>query len=241
MDTSKQQINEEQEIDLIEVFYKLKSCWKGIFIMALCGILVGLLYGSLIVKPTYTSTAMVYLRSNKTTTLSLDDLQIGNQLTKDYEIIFKSRPVLEKTIQDLHISMTTDALSNRITITNPEDSRILKISVESSNPVLSKNIVNSIMENGIDTVSEIDSQEPYVIEKGIVNTKNVSVSKKKTAIMGGLIGVLVAVGYILVQYLLKDTISSADDIEKVLNVPVLAIIAEDETLAQTKTKRGKRL
>ena len=241
MDTNKQQINEEQEIDLIEVFYKLKSCWKGIFIMGLCGILVGLLYGSLIVKPTYTSTAMVYLRSNKTTTLSLDDLQIGNQLTKDYEIIFKSRPVLEKTIQDLHISMTTDALSNKIIITNPEDSRILKISVESSNPVLSKNIVNSIMENGIDTVSEIDSQEPYVIEKGIVDTKNVSVSKKKTAMMGGLAGVLVAVGYILIQYLLKDTISSADDIEKVLNVPVLAIIAEDETLAQTKTKRGKRV
>lgn len=245
MDKEKRQtqINNRQEIDLIEVFYKLKSCWKGICITGLCGVLVGLLYGSVIVRPTYTSTAMVYLRSNNTATLSLQDLQVGTQLTKDYEIIFKSRPVLEKTISDLNLNVTTDTLSNMITITNPEDSRILQLSVTASSPTTSKRIVNSLMDNGIDTVSEIDSQEPYVIEKGIADTKNVSVSKKKTAVLGGFVGIILAITYILLQYILKDTISSADDVEKVLNVPVLAIVAEDEALAKAKrkkTKRGKR-
>lgn len=237
-----QRIDDSQEIDLIEVFFKLKSCWKIIVIGGLVGMLAGIIYATFLVKPIYDSSAMVYLRSNNTATLSLQDLQVGTQLTKDYEIIFKSRPVLEKTIQDLHLSVTTDALSNMITITNPEDSRILKISVESQDPNLSKQIVNTIMDNGIDTVSEIDSQEPYVIEKGIADTRNVSVSKKKTTLLGGFAGLIVIVGYILLQYILKDTVSSADDIEKVLNVPVLAIVAEDENLVEPrkKAKRGMK-
>lgn len=225
------------EIDLIEVFLKLKSCWKAIVLCGLLGTFVGILYATFLVKPMYNSTAMVYLRSTNTATLSLQDLQVGTQLTKDYEIIFKSRPILEETIQNLDLNMTPDALSNMITISNPEDSRILKITVQAEDPNLAKKIVNSIMDNGIDKVSEIDAQTPYVVEKGIANTQNVSVSKKKTGMLGGMLGIVVVAGYILIEYIVKDTVSSADDIERVLNVPVLAIVAEDETLHENKNRK----
>ena len=124
-----------------------------------------------------------------------------------------------------------------ITISNPEDSRILKITVQAEDPNLAKKIVNSIMDNGIDKVSEIDAQTPYVVEKGIANTQNVSVSKKKTGMLGGMLGIVVVAGYILIEYIVKDTVSSADDIERVLNVPVLAIVAEDETLHENKKRK----
>lgn len=229
------------EIDLIEVFFKLKSRWKAIVVCGLLGTLFGILYATFFVTPMYDSSAMVYLRSTNTATLSLQDLQVGTQLTKDYEIIFKSRPILEETIQNLNLDMTTDALSNMITITNPEDSRILKITVEAQDPNLAKKIVNALMDNGIETVSEIDAQTPYVIEKGIASTQNVSVSKKKTGMFGGLLGIVIVAGYIVLEYIIKDTISSVEDIEHVLNVPVLAIVAEDESLHPKKTrKRGKR-
>ena len=42
------------------------------------------------------------------------------------------------------------------------------------------------------------------------------------------------------QFMLKDTISSADDVERYLGVPVLAIVSEDETLYQAKTKHKRK-
>lgn len=234
------QNDDEIEIDLGAFFLRLKSCWRAILVGLLTGALVGLLYAMFLVTPMYSSSSMVYLRSTNSTSLSLQDLQVGTQLTKDYEIIFKSRPVLEKTISDLNLKMNTDTLGNMITITNPEDSRILQISVTADNPNLAKSIVNSVMDNGINTVSEIDSQEPYVIEKGIADTKKVSVSAKKTCMIGAGVGAILVIAYVFAQFMLRDTISSADDVERYLGVPVLAVVGEDPALNQKKDKRKSK-
>ena len=167
--------NQEVEIDLKALFLKIRSLWYVVILGALTGIFVSVLYGKLMTAPMYSASSMVYLRSSSQS-ISLQDLQLGSELTKDYEIIFKSRPNLENVIADLDLDMSVGQLSGMIAISNPTDTRILQVSVSSEDPDLSASIVNEVVENGMQTVREIDSQEPYVVERAIPNTTNVGTS-----------------------------------------------------------------
>ena len=53
---------------------------------------------------------MVYIFSNSTSITSLADLQIGSQLTVDFETIGASRPVLERVISGLDLDMHYEGL-----------------------------------------------------------------------------------------------------------------------------------
>lgn len=191
--------NQEVEIDLKALFLKIRSLWYVVILGALTGIFVSVLYGKLMTAPMYSASSMVYLRSSSQS-ISLQDLQLGSELTKDYEIIFKSRPNLENVIADLDLEMSVGQLSGMIAISNPTDTRILQVSVTSEDPDLSASIVNEVVENGMQTAREIDSQEPYVVERAIPNTTNVGTSLLNRAILGGLVGLIIAIGLICLRF-----------------------------------------
>ena len=58
-------------------------------------------FSALVLKPQYTSSSMLYVLSKETTLTSLADLQIGTQLTNDYQVLVSSRPVLDVVIEEL--------------------------------------------------------------------------------------------------------------------------------------------
>ena len=231
--------NQEVEIDLKALFLKIRSLWYVVILGALTGIFVSVLYGKLMTAPMYSASSMVYLRSSSQS-ISLQDLQLGSELTKDYEIIFKSRPNLENVIADLDLDMSVGQLSGMIAISNPTDTRILQVSVTSEDPDLSASIVNEVVENGMQTVREIDSQEPYVVERAIPNTINVGTSLLHRAILGGLIGLVIAIGLISLRFILTDSITSVDDVEEVLGTPVLAVVVEDRNLSYAKKNNRRK-
>ncbi len=231
--------NQEVEIDLKALFLKIRSLWYVVILGALTGIFVSVLYGKLMTAPMYSASSMVYLRSSSQS-ISLQDLQLGSELTKDYEIIFKSRPNLENVIADLDLDMSVGQLYGMIAISNPTDTRILQVSVTSEDPDLSASIVNEVVENGMQTVREIDSQEPYVVERAIPNTTNVGTSLLHRAILGGLVGLVIAIGLISLRFILTDSIASVDDVEEVLGIPVLAVVVEDRNLSYAKKNNRRK-
>ena len=133
---------DELEIDLKEILYALKK--KALVILAV-GLLMGCLsciYTKFFITPTYTSTSSMILLVNDEGIKSTADLAMGSQLTKDYSVLITSRPVLEKTIKNLDLNNSYEGLKGSIAIDNPEDTRILNITVTDSNPVMAQKIVN---------------------------------------------------------------------------------------------------
>ena len=235
MNNSAMNQNYEDEIDLLAYLLKLKQKWKLIVLTFLVGVVFGGLYGLFLVKPQYTSTAKLYLRGSSAS-ISLQDLQLGAQLTNDYEVIFKSRPVLEDVIKDCSLDLTVEKLSKLITVSNPSDTRILEIKVTTNNYNQSSDIANSVMENGIDTVLEIDAQSPYIIERAIPVDIKVNHSAAYYALIGSFALTVVYCGLLFVEFVYNDTVKSSEDITRYLDLPVLTVVPED---AQTK-KKGKR-
>lgn len=97
--------NDEMEIDLLELFYVLKSKILAILGVGLLFGCIACVYAGFLVKPLYTSSSMMLVLTKETTLSSLADLQMGSQLTKDYSILITSRPVLTDVIDQLDLDM----------------------------------------------------------------------------------------------------------------------------------------
>ena len=221
--------DDEIEIDLLELFYALRHRWWAILLALVIGAGAAGVYTKKLIAPHYQSTSMVYVLSKETTLASLADLQIGSQLTKDYSVIIKSRPVLQEVIDKQNLDLTTDGLGEMITIENPKDTRILSITVEDIEPMRAKAIVDEVTKSASNYIGDImEMVPPKVIENVVVAVKPSSPSVKKNAAVGGLGLAVLVCGLICLKTVLDDTIKSEEDIEKYLGLSVLAVIPDTE-------------
>ena len=171
--------DDEIEIDLLELLGEFRrKIWIILGIIILFGGVSGA-FSAFVLTPQYKSTAMVYILSKETTLTSLADLQIGSQLTKDYKIIVTSRRVLNQVIEDMELNLTYKELVEKVTIDNPQDTRILSISVEDPDPNMAKLIADKIAVTSSDYIGDImEMVPPKLIEEG-----EVPILKSSTALL----------------------------------------------------------
>ena len=136
--------NEEIEIDLLQLWNAVRH---RIWLVLLAGFVVADIAFAItkfLITPMYSSSATMLVVTKETTLSSLADLQLGSQLTNDYEILISSRPVLQETIEELNLDTDYKHLRNTITISNPNDSRMLIISTLQADPELAKSVVDTV-------------------------------------------------------------------------------------------------
>jgi capsular polysaccharide biosynthesis protein len=238
----KNTVSDEEVVKLTELFYALKSKIWMIFASGLFCACLAAAYTLLVMVPTYTSTSSMLVLSKETTLTSIADLQLGTQLTNDYQVLITSTPVLEQVIENLSLDMTVETLQSNVTINNPSDTRIIEITVTDSDPTMAKNIVDEIAE--VSSVYVGDKMEvipPKIIEQGKIPKYRTSPSTEKNALYGLLAGILLCSGIIIVYVFLDDTIKSEDDITRYLGITTLASIPDRKDYINTrKHKNGQK-
>lgn len=227
--------NDEVEIDLLELLLAMKKkIWAIIAAAVVCGGIAGI-YTKMLITPQYKSTAMMYILSKETTLTSLADLQIGSQLTVDYQVILGSRPVISSVISENQLDLTYEQLNSKITTDNPTGTRILTVTVTDPDPVLAKTLADSIASTASNYIGDImEMVPPKIIEKGTIAERPSSPNNKRNILMGVLIGVVAACGVISVGVLMNDTIRTEADVDKYLGLTVLASIPDWEEAKESK-------
>ena len=228
-ESQKQAWDDEDVIDVGEILYALlRKLWIIIGALVIGGAIGGA-YSYFLLTPQYTSTAKIYVLTKETTLTSLADLQIGTQLTQDYKTIITGRSVMEEVVDKLHLDMDYKNLVKKIEVENPKDTRILSISAQDPDAEMAKKIVDTTAEVASDYVGEImEMTPPKLIESGEVAVKKTSPSNTKNAAIGALIAAFLVCAYISLTVILNDTIQSEEDVEKYLELPVLAVIPESK-------------
>lgn len=222
---------DEDVIDLKELFLVLKNRWKMIIVVTLVTTIIASVYTFFFTTPMYSAKATIYLKSEGSTTSELlQGLQVGTQLAPDYEVFFKSRPVVKRVIKSENLDVTVEQLNEQVTITNPSSTHMIVVTCTDSDPQRAADIANSYVEYGIDAVREVVVKEPYIVESAIANEKKVSPSNTKNILMGMLIGLVLSCGYVIAKSLLDDRLNSNDKMERVLGYHVLTSFRQDKSL-----------
>ena len=232
-------IRDEIEIDLKEIFQVLLSrLWFVIFLGVIAG-LGTLVYSKYVIDPIYSSTTKVYVlnRQNTDANITYTDLQTGSQLTKDYVELVKSRTVLSQVVEDLDLDISTEALAGMITVSTAEDTRIITITVNSTDVYEAQKIADHLREVASAHIQQVMNLEAVnVVEEANVQTQPYSPNIKRNTILGCAAGLFIAVAIVLIMYLMDDSIRTPDDVERYLNVGVLASIP----LSEMETKKKKK-
>ncbi len=256
MNANEKSWNEEEEvIDLRDLFFALKRKIVLILAVSLIGGCLSGVFTAFFIKPVYTSTSSVLVLSKETTLTSIADLQLGSQLAKDYQVLIQSTEVMKealKTVKEKYdeegiykdFDMTPDELRECITIENPADTRILEISVEHNKPDIARDLVNAVTTVSSAYVgNKMEVIPPKIIEDGKLPITKTSPSMIKNVLLGFLLGLVLSAGTVIVLTIMDDSIKSEEDVEKYLEIPVLASVPDRKDFINTKklkkTKKKK--
>lgn len=231
---------EEIEIDLKEVFFVLLNKWHLIFLTGLLCALLGLGCAKFVIPEKYESDTSIYIYNQQTENVTYTDLQTGSTLTKDYEVLVKGRTVLESAIEMLGLDLTYEQISRMVSVNVPSSTRIVEISVQTTDPYLSRDIADAVREISSKSIAEVMGVDAVnVVEKANLPEEKCSPDITKFTALGGVLGVLLASGVLLALFLFNDTIRTQDDVEKYLGLSTLGVIPMDEELLANEKKRKK--
>lgn len=215
------QRDDEIEIDLGEIFHLLLNKIWVIILCFIVGGVIGFAGTKILVTPQYSASSMIYIL----TKTSLADIQMGSQLTSDFGILAKSRPVIEEVNKNLKLDYSYEQLASMVQATNQSDTRILRFTVTDTDPGEAKKIANEVANVTAERVAYVmSSDKPKIVEEAVVPKSPSSPNTKKNASVVALVFAFAAAAIIVLRYLLNDTIQNEDDVKKYLGLHMLAAI-----------------
>ena len=239
--------NQEKEIDLVALFYRLLEKIHWIILAALLGAVIAGVYVFMFVTPIYQATSKIYIVGSDTA-ISLSDLQIGTNLAADYQEVFKNWHVHELVASRLDLDKTYSQLSANLSISNPASTHVIYVSYKSPDPAEAKLVADTYAQVAREFIAaKMDMREPNIFEEARLPDRPISPQKTRDVVIGFLLGGLLAVAIITILFLGDDRIRTTEDIQKVGNLPTLGMIpVQDLSGKQTadkqdsKTRRGRK-
>ncbi len=236
MDQNKTQVAEvaarqgQDEIDLAALFASYLARWYFLLAGFLVGVLIAGCITYFFIKPTYTATSKLYMVSSSSDSIvNLSDLNIGNSLSNDYKELLRVRPILEEIAEEEKLPYSYEQLYRMVSISTIPNTRILVISVNSRSPKEAQVIANALADKAVEQIPVLmDTARPNIAERAIEPRGKSSPNMKRNVLLGGLIGLLIVLAILTILFLMDDTVTSSEDVEKVLGVMPLTVIPEGD-------------
>lgn len=227
--------------ELIQIFWEKRI---QMLIIILCFVLVGVIYTTGFVKPKYQSKTSLLLAtnsSNQTSTngITTNDLTLNSKIVSTYSDMVRGNKIPRTVISNLGLDLQEDEVRKSISVTARDNADMIDITVKYEDPVIAQKIANETAKVFIENVKQYYKIENlYVYDEAEIENEPYNINHKKDILIFTAIGLVVAMGYSLVQNMLDTTIKSTQDIEKISGLIVLASIPIYD-LAETKSKGRK--
>lgn len=240
---SVQQQNENAEIDLVELMYRLLGSWKLLLCLALAFAIAAGVYTSFFVTPMYQATSTIYVLSRRDSAINMSDLQIGTALTSDYIKVFKMWEVHEEVISNLHLPYSYKQMQKMLSIVNDSGTRMLDISFTSASAEEAAAVANEYAKVASQYIADtMSTDKPNIMSVALVPSNPVSPNKTKNIMLGFMLGLILGAGIVVLQMLTNDTYKTAEDIRKYTGLVTLAVVPienENDGRKNSKKKNGR--
>ena len=223
-----------EEINLKELFDYFIDKIKYIIIATLVCCLIGGIYTKFLTVPMYKSSTTVILGSNQEGTgITQSDISINNNLVSTYAEIIKSRRVLEQVQKELNESYTYKELASEISVSSINNTQIIKITVSDNNALNAKIIANLVAKVFTVEVPELyNLDNVHILDVAIEEDEPYNINVAKSSIIGGVLGLVLSSGIFFVIYYFDRTAKSVEQVEEVLQMPILGSVEETKNLKE---------
>ena len=214
---------EPKTVDLAGMFFRiLEKFWIILVSAAVCAIVMGVLAGNSVM--TYSATSKLYIVNKDSSGVNISDLQLGTVLTLDYQEVFKTWEVHKMVIEELDLPYSYQQMQSMLTISNPEETRILYITVSNPDAKMAAKIANAYAKAAktfiINTMEGVEPSDfSIALEPSVGSGANVGSS----AVIGFVGGGVLAVAILAFLFVLDNRPRSPEAIQQYGGIPTLSV------------------
>ena len=222
---------EYETIDLRELFLLVKKNILMILAVTIASAAVGFLIRAFLLCPPYDGSARLSVNAREAqtapTTLTKAHITSATKLVDTYSVILTSDTVLDKAIADLGLTLDYEELLDKVTVESVNGTQVMKISVQDEDPVLAQSIVANIVEQAPEIIIQtVKAGSVEVISQAKTAEEPVSPKKVMNTAIAGILGLVLALGFVLLRNVMNNKFMTDDDISKKLGLTVLGVIPQ---------------
>ncbi|MFJ8526939.1 YveK family protein [Bacillus sp. NPDC094106] len=223
----------EETISLKDLFHILRKRLAMILLITLGIAIISAVISFFFITPIYQSSTQILVNQKKQegAALHMDEVQTNIQLTNTYKVIIKSPVILDQVKAKLNLDMTVQDLTKKIEVANEKDSQVISVTVQDKDPKVARDIANTIAEVFKGEVVKIMSVDNItVLSKAEVvgNQPPIKPRPVLNVVIAFVIGLVMAISLAFLLEYLDNTVKREEDIEILIGLPVLGIVAHIE-------------
>ncbi|EMT45984.1 YveK family protein [Anoxybacillus flavithermus] len=219
----------EETISLRELFQTLrKRMWLIVAITVIATMTSGIV-SYFVLTPIYQASTQLLVNQakNEQPIYNISEIQTNLQLINTYNVIMKSPAILDVVKEELDLNMPVEELNKKINVTSEKDSQVVNVTVEDADPYMAADIANtvaSVFQREIVKIMNVDNVN--ILAKAEVKEQPVPVKPKPLLNMAiaFVVGMMTGVGLAFLLEYLDNTIKNEQDVEKLLQLPVLGSV-----------------
>lgn len=214
----------EETISLGELFSILKRSKWLIASLAIIAALIAFLVSSFVISPTYEASTQVLVAPKQSEqSIDLGQVQSSINLVNTYRVIIQSPAILEQVQEN--VVGAPDTIANLITVNSEQNSQVINIKVQHTNPVLATDIANEISDVFSKEVPELMSVDNVkVLSNASVPMFPVKPNILLNTAIATVLGLMIGVAIAFLKVVLDRRIKTEQDVENILELPVLGSI-----------------
>ncbi|WP_214754739.1 Wzz/FepE/Etk N-terminal domain-containing protein [Exiguobacterium sp. s16] len=214
----------EETISLGELFSIIKRSKWLIASLAIIAALIAFLVSSFVISPTYEASTQVLVAPKQSEqSIDLGQVQSSINLVNTYRVIIQSPAILEQVQEN--VIGAPDTIANLITVNSEQNSQVINIKVQHTNPVIAADIANEISDVFSKEVPDLMSVDNVkVLSNASVPMLPVKPNILLNTAIATVLGLMIGVASAFLKVVLDRRIKTEQDVENILELPVLGSI-----------------
>ncbi|KXH86878.1 YveK family protein [Sporosarcina sp. HYO08] len=241
----------EETISLQDLLKTLKK--RLVLIISAVILAVGVAAGVSFFLMTPIHQASTQILVNKTQNdpnqFNAQEIQTNLQLINTYNVIITSPAILTEVIERLDLDRSPNGLKSQITVNSAQNSQVVNLSVQDPNPYVAADIANTtaeVFQEKIQTLMNVDNVNILSPAVLAADPKPIKPDPYLNMAIAAVIGLMLGVGIAFLLEYLDTTVKTEQDIEELINLPILGIVspivekdpATERKSARSRSRRG---
>lgn len=220
----------EETISLQELFSTLKKRMGLIIGAMIAAVAVAAIISYFFLTPIYQASTQILVNQQKVEQQAFNsqDIQTNLQLINTYNVIIKSPVILSKVIENLDLDITPAALNSQITVSSEQNSQVVNVTVQDPEPYKAVDIANTtaeVFQTEIANLMKVDNVNILSPAVYAENPKPVKPDPVLNMAIAAVVGLMLGVGIAFLLEYLDTTVKTEQDIEDLLELPILGIVS----------------
>ncbi len=230
----------EETISLQELAQTIKKRIAMIITLTFLATVISGVVSYMVITPMYQATTQLLVNQEKSElpAYNVGEIQTNLQLINTYNVIIKSPAILNLVVQELALEdISVEALNSKIVVASEGSSQVVTIKVLDADPFMARDIANttaSVFKREIVNIMNVNNVSILAEAVASESQSPVKPNPPLNMAIAMVVGLMLGVGLAFLLEYLDRTIKTEQDIEKLLELPVLGGISSMERKEQDK-------